>query len=230
MGISPVRKCNTIPNFRNHTNHTNHTNNPNSTNDHDQLINSYGQWINKHISDGWDGYLFTFMFDHLVGSEQAKLIQMKTHLGWFYGRLAKRSVPQASRPQWAYCLPRAVMVPDTPVHKHSKQMLRDVTINDGIHWHGMVLAIRSAPKLQEPLDLHITKTMDKYLVGQIRHIDVQPIVSRSEYVAEYCMKGLKQSQFSKDDIVSFPRTTSELPAKSPLLAAVDRPTYDFQRK
>jgi hypothetical protein len=91
-----------------------------------------------------------------------------------------------------------------------------------------------APKLQANLDLHINGNLRKYLVGSIRTIHVKPITFTPENVIGYGLKSLK-SKFSTDEIVIFPRTVSELPAKGPdprkgpVRAAGEKPTYDFQR-
>jgi len=193
------------------------------------LLHSYGQWINEHMAYGWNGYLFSFMFDQLQGSDHGRMQEMKKQLGWFYGRLAKASVPKASSQKWSQYLPKAVLVPDFPVFKHSKQRLRDVTTNNGLHWHGIILATWRALKLQQSLDVHVKENPGTYLVGHIRRIDVKPITHDVEYVTGYGMKSLKSSRVSDDDILIFPRSVSELPGKGPVRAAGEKPMYDFQR-
>jgi hypothetical protein len=88
-----------------------------------------------------------------------------------------------------------------------------VTINNGLHWHGLVLVNPLAPKLPGNLDVHINQNRSKYLVGGIRTIGVEPIAHDPVYVTGYGMKGLKRRSFSNDDISIFPRTVSELPTK-----------------
>jgi hypothetical protein len=85
------------------------------------------------MDHGWHGYFSSFMFSQIPGSDASRMLEMKKHLGWFYGRLAKASVPKASSPEWSEFLPKAVLAPDLPVPKRSKVKLRDVTINDGLH-------------------------------------------------------------------------------------------------
>jgi hypothetical protein len=198
------------------------------------LLKAYGTMVRDRLEHGWHGYFLSFMFSHIPGSDASRLLEMKKQLRWFYGRLAKASVPKASSPEWTEFLPKIVLAPDLPVPKHSKQNLRDVTINDGLHWHGLVLVNPFAPKLQTSLDHHIKANLRKYLVGSIREIDVIPITHTPEYITGYGLKSLK-SRFSTDEIVIFPRTVSELPAngqdplKGPVRAAAEKPTYDFQR-
>jgi hypothetical protein len=198
------------------------------------LLETYGQWVHDHMDRGWHGYFLSFMFSHIPGSDASRMQEMKKHLRWFYGRLAKASVPKASSPEWSEFLPKIVLAPDLPVPKRSKQKLRDVTINDGLHWHGLPLVNPFAPKLREPLDLHINENRNKYLVGGIREIDIKPITSTPEYLTGYGLKSLK-TRFSPDQIVIFPRAVSELPVngpdprKGPVRAAKEKPMYDFQR-
>jgi hypothetical protein len=199
------------------------------------LLQGYGQWVAEHMDSGYHGYLLTFMFSHILGSDASRMLEMKKHLGWFYGRLAKASVPKPSSVKWSSFLPNAVLAPDLPVPKHTKVELRDVTINNGLHWHGLFLVNPLAPKLQDTLDLHIKNNRGKYIFGSLREIDVKPITSTPEYLTGYGLKSLK-SRFSMDEIIIFPRSVSELPSngpehpcKGPVRAAGEKATYDFQR-
>jgi hypothetical protein len=135
-----------------------------------QLLEAYGQLVHDHVAYGWHGYLLSFMFSQIHDLNTPRMEIMNKHLGWFYGRLAKASVPKASSPKWSPFLPKMVLDPDLPVPKHSKVQLRDVTINNGLHWHGLVLVNPLAPKLPGNLDVHINETPGKYLVGSIRTI------------------------------------------------------------
>ena len=170
------------------------------------------------------------MFCQIHDSDDGRMDEMKKHLGWFYGRLAKASVPKASSPKWSPFLPKLVLAPDFPVPKHSKVQLRDVTINNGLHWHGLILANPLAPQLPGKLDIHINENLGKYLAGSIRTIDAIPITHDPEYVTGYGMKGLKRSSFSEDDVLILPRSVSELPSNGPVRAAGEKPMYDFQRE
>jgi hypothetical protein len=192
------------------------------------LLQGYGHWVADHMAHGYHGYLLTFMFSQILGSDASRMLEMKKYQGWFYGRLAKASVPKASSAKWSSYLPKAVLAPDLPVPKHTKVELRDVTVNNGLHWHGIFLVNPLAPKMQDALDLHIEKTRGKYIFGSIREIDVKRIISTPEYLTGYGLKSLK-SRFSTDEIVIFPRSVSELPSNGPVRTAGEKPTYDFQR-
>ena len=176
-----------------------------------RLIRSYGDWAHFHLANGWQGYLLSFTFSQIPGSVISRMSAMKKHLAWFYGRLAKASVPKASSPKWSVFLPKVIIAPDLPVCRRSKRHSKDVTINNGIHWHGLALVNPVTPSLDVPLDLHISANLTKYCVGSIKEIDARMITHRARHVASYGMKGLKRGLFDDDDILLFPKLISELP-------------------
>jgi len=176
------------------------------------LIQAHGDWLQQWLDEGWDGYLLTFMFNQLPGSRRAMVHQMHQQLERWYGRLATRTVRKTRSPVWAPYLPKGIFVPDLPVPKRSKQDIRDVSTNDGLHIHGIVVANRTR-KLPETLDVHFEDKLGTYLTKKLRHIDVRRITHRAEYVTEYALKSLKRRTFSEDDILVLPRTLSELPGR-----------------
>jgi hypothetical protein len=178
------------------------------------LIEAYGQWVQRQIDDGWDAYFFSFMFSQLPGSFGAKTQQMEREVLRWYGRLATRTVRNPRSPKWAPLLPKGVFAPDLPVYKKSKQDLRDVSINDGLHMHGIGVANRLG-RISEPLDVHFADRLDEYLTSNLRHIDVERITHMAKYVTGYGMKGLKRPTFSPDNILILPKTLGELPDQKP---------------
>jgi hypothetical protein len=177
------------------------------------LIRHYGAWVKQYLDEGWDGYLFSFLFQQLPGSLKTKAQLMEKELLRWYGRLATRSIRKPRSSEWAPLLPKGIFIPDLPVPKSSKQDLRDVVINDGLHMHGIVVANRLG-RISEPLDVHFERNLEKYRTGNLRHIDVQPITRTAEYVTGYGMKGLKRPTFSPDHILVLPRTVGELPDRN----------------
>jgi hypothetical protein len=179
------------------------------------LIDAYGDWLQQWLDQGWDGYLVTFLFNQLPGSRRAMVHQMHQHLeNRWYGRLATRMVRKTRSPVWAPFLPKGFFVPDLPVSKRSKQSLRDVSTNDGLHMHGIMVANRWV-RIPETLDVYFQENLSDFLVGKLRHIDVQRITDRPKYTTGYGMKGLKRPTFSEDDVLVLPRDVSELPGRHP---------------
>ena len=176
------------------------------------LIQAHGDWLQQWLNEGWDGYLFTFMFNQLPGSRRAMVHQMHQQLLRWYGRLATRIIRKPRSPVWAPLLPKGIFIPDLPVPKRSKLRIRDVSINDGLHMDGIVVANRWA-RIPETLDVYFEENLGTYLTKKLRHIDVRRITHRPEYVTEYALKSLKRPTFSEDDILVLPRTLSELPGR-----------------
>jgi hypothetical protein len=173
------------------------------------LIDAYGDWLQQWLSEGWDGYLFTFLFNQLPGSRRAMVHQMHQQLERWYGMLATRIVRKPRSPGRASFLPKGIFVPDLPVPKRCKVGIGDVSINDGLHVHGIVVANRWA-RLPETLDVYFQENLKKFLVGKLRHIDVELIRDRPRYTVGYALKGLKRPTFSEDDVLVLPRAVSEL--------------------
>jgi hypothetical protein len=168
------------------------------------LIQAHGDWAQQWLNQGWDGYLFTFMFNQLPGSRHAMVQQMHQQISRWYGRLATRIIRKPRSPVWAPFLPKGIFVPDLPVPKRSKQDIRDVSTNDGLHMHGLVVANRWA-RIPDTLDLYFEENLGTYLTRKLRHIDVRRITHRTRYVTEYALKSLKRPTFSEDDVLVLPR-------------------------
>jgi hypothetical protein len=219
MRMDPTRKCSNCADVEKfgvfgHSNSRKHSHFREHSNFQYQhrlvLIQAHGDWLQQWLNEGWDGYLFTFMFNQLPGSRHAMVRQMHQQILRWYGRLATRTVRKTRSPVWIPFLPKGIFVPDLPVPKRSKQNIGDVSTNDGLHMDGIVVANRWA-RIPETLDDYFEENLGTYLTSKLRHVDVQRITHRAEYVTEYALKSLKRPTFSEDDILVLPRTLSELP-------------------
>jgi hypothetical protein len=221
MRMDPTRKCSNCAdvekfgvfghsNSRKHSHFREHSNFNFQYQHRLVLIQAHGDWLQQWLNEGWDGYLFTFMFNQLPGSRHAMVRQMHQQILRWYGRLATRTVRKTRSPVWIPFLPKGIFVPDLPVPKRSKQNIGDVSTNDGLHMDGIVVANRWA-RIPETLDDYFEENLGTYLTSKLRHVDVQRITHRAEYVTEYALKSLKRPTFSEDDILVLPRTLSELP-------------------
>jgi hypothetical protein len=181
----------------------------------DRVIAAYADKIERCINVGWKGYLFTFMFNQLSGSVDVKVAQMQQEITRVYTKLLTRIIRMPRSPAWADFLPKAIIVPDMPVLKRSKQDIQDVSINDGLHHHG-IIATPPWSRITESLDVHFRKHREMYFRGtrKLRKIHVQPIRHSPDEVVEYAMKSLKRGRFSNDHILLLPRSVSELPDKA----------------
>jgi hypothetical protein len=177
-----------------------------------EIVQAYGQWIQEHLDLGWDGYLITFMFSHVSGSKDVKIQQMHREIAKFYEKLATRVVRKPRSDKWAHLLPKGIFFPDVPAYKKSEYTVAEVSINDGIHFHGIMVAPRST-RLKEPLHLYLLRKDKLYVKGKIYRIHAEPITENAAFVTDYGGKALKRSRFSNDHILVLPRTVDELPAK-----------------
>jgi hypothetical protein len=221
MRMDPTRKCSSLADVEKfgvfgHSNSRKHSNLRYSNFQYQHrlaLIQAHGDWLQQWLNQEWDGYLFTFMFNQMPGSRHAMVRQMHQELLRWYGRLATRTVRKTRSLVWIPFLPKGIFVPDLPVPKRSKQDIRDVSTNDGLHMDGIVVANRWA-RIPDTLDAYFEENLKKYLTRKLRHIDVRRITHSAEYVTEYALKGLKRPTFSEDDILVLPRTLSELPGQT----------------
>ncbi len=104
------------------------------------LIHGYQEMINDYVRDHWKPYLLSFMYKPLRGSMDAIMLEMQKEIYLCYRILIKRF---ARNPRSLYSqrclLPRLFAFPDRPIPKQLKQSLRDISINNGLHFHGILL-------------------------------------------------------------------------------------------
>jgi hypothetical protein len=176
------------------------------------IMQAYGKWIQEHIDSGCDAYLFTIMFRHISGSKENKIQQMHQAISTMYRNLVTRVVRKPRSEKSAELLPKGIFLPDVPAFKKSQYGIKDVSVNDGIHVHGVVITPRKS-RVKEPLHLHFARKNKLYVRGKILRIQVDPIRSDAEFVTDYAGKALKKRRFSTDDVLILPKTVAELPAR-----------------
>jgi hypothetical protein len=167
------------------------------------LIEGYSDLIEDYLAMGWDGYMVSVMFHQLAGSRNAIIAQMGQETDRVYRHLCKRMVRKVGSPGWAGYLPIGIFLPDLPVPKSKgkKSTIEDVSINDGLHLGGIILANRWG-RITKSLDDHFKEHKDNYVRGKIRNIDVQDITEPRGAVG-YEMKSIKRRSFSPDDVLVF---------------------------
>jgi hypothetical protein len=167
------------------------------------LIQGHAQWIQNYLDKDWDGYLFTVNFNHLPGKRDTKIIQMHSEVTRLYGRLATRMIRKPRSPKSAPLTPIGIFIPDKPVpksRKDQKSTIADVSINEGLHMHGVVLGNRWG-RIRVPLDQYFEEDAGKYVKGKISNIDVQRITYEPGYVVDYALKSLLKRTASNDEIL-----------------------------
>jgi hypothetical protein len=118
------------------------------------------------------------MFRNICGSNEVKIQQMHKEITRFYEKLATRAVRKPRSEKWAHLLPKGIFFPDVPGYGSSVYSVPEVSINDGILLHGIMVATQEA-RLKE-LHLHLGRKRKLYVTGKIYRIDAEPITSRAE--------------------------------------------------
>jgi hypothetical protein len=167
------------------------------------------KWAKEYVDFEWEAYFMTFMFRHIPGSDQERIRQMHKEIGIFYGKLANWVVRKPKSPKWAHLLPRGVFFPDGPCYKRVKKGLSEVTINDGLHFHGLIL-VPTKSRLKVPFLQHLRDKRRSYGRGYILTTHAEPIWDQERFVADYGGKAVKRGRLSYDDVLVLPRTGAEM--------------------
>jgi hypothetical protein len=167
------------------------------------------KWTGEYLSLEWEAYFLTFLFRHIPGPDREKLRQMHKEISRFYGKLASWVVRSPRSPKCAHLLPRAVFFPDGPCYKRVKKGLSEVTINDGLHFHGLIL-VPTKSRLKVPFLQHLRDKRRSYGRGYILTTHAEPIWDQERFVADYGGKAVKRGRLSYDDVLVLPRTGAEM--------------------
>jgi hypothetical protein len=180
---------------------------------HTDLIIGYTELIKQRVQDGWRPYLITFMFNQLPGSPSAVIKQMQDEVDRVYATFVTRVVRKPRSPQSADRLPVFVGYADLPVPKREKKELRSITLNDGLHYHGILL-MPAQSRMRTGLAFHFMKYHRLYLKDRSRldRLHVRPIDTDPGYVVRYALKALENGRLPYDDcVLVLPKSVTELP-------------------
>jgi hypothetical protein len=170
----------------------------------EKLIASYADWMMEYVDwRGWSPYLLTFMFKPMTGRVMEK---MADEVERVYSIFLTRAV---RKPRLSCCsdLPLLLAVPDLPVAKRQKSTLSDVSINDGLHVHGIMVVPRNS-RLKTDVVVHFRKYEGLYVKNRLLRLDVRPIEHNLEAVVDYAFKSVKRKKCDPDDILLFPKATA----------------------
>jgi hypothetical protein len=174
------------------------------------LIEGYTSWVYSYVCNSWRPYYINIMCHSLPGNDVGIVRRMNRAVQGFYGYFSCRFVHNQRSPAQQSKLPQLWLFLDRPCFKHEKKSLRDVTINNGLHYNGTLL-IPPESRFRECPIRHIEENQQKYARKGIARIHVKPIDGRIPEIVDYSMKTIKWGQ---DDILILPRSVSELPGKS----------------
>ena len=185
------------------------------------------KWTIEYLNLRWEAYFVTFLFRHIPGPAPEKIRQMQEEMSRFYGKLASWVVRKPRSPEFAHLLPRGVFFPDGPCYKREKQALRDVSINNGLHFHGIIL-VPTKSRLKVPFLQHLRDKKRTYGRGYLLKTHAEPIWDEQRFVADYAGKAVKRGRTSYDDVLILPKTGKELAQDTrPCLSGPDREIKDI---
>ena len=186
-----------------------------------KLKYDYGAWIEQILNGKfddqiWNGFLITFMFNHISGSFDHKCSVMTNEIERAYNILGRYVVHDFRSKSQREKLPRLYAFPDYPRQKLEPFDWKDINCNDGLHYHGIIL-IRIDTKLKMGLDTFIMQDEHyRHLVkygGPLRRIHIKPVDDAPQKAVGYAFKSLEWRIPDSNKMLILPKAVSELPDK-----------------
>ena len=174
-----------------------------------KLTDEYSTWIDQYLAQGWRAFLLSFMFKPL--SNGTRITQMSDEIERLYSTLITRVVRNPRCPFKSHLRPILIVVPDFPVRKRQKQSFNDISINGGLHMHGIIL-MPPKSRLKGDLLLHFKEYEGLYVKNRLLRLDGKAIDSNLPRVVDYVFKSVKKHKVTFDDIVIFPKSEGEAAA------------------
>ncbi|MCJ2023904.1 hypothetical protein [Methylobacterium sp. J-067] len=179
-----------------------------------RTIREWGRWIDRKLDEGWEGYLVTLMYKQIRGSEATKIEVMGKEVVRVYATFLTHLFRRPNAPSSRGKLPILIAAPDYPVAKHQKVILEEVKINDGLHFHG-VLLVHPDRRLKGRVEDYFDNNMHVYVNNkhELLRLHLRPIEEHASYVTGYGYKTIrKRASIGLDGFVVLPRIESEMPS------------------
>jgi len=177
----------------------------------------YAAWIElilKGKFDGqiWNGYIVTFMFNHIPGAYDHKCSVMENEIERVYATLIRHVVHYSRSQSERKKLPKLYAFPDYPRQKMYPFRWEDITINDGLHYHGIVL-IGIDTRLKVGLDMYIKQSYRHFVKsgGPLRRIHIEPLDRTPRKAVGYVLKAIEWRIPDSNQMLILPKAVSELP-------------------
>lgn len=172
------------------------------------LIEAWGDMVEDRCTAGWSPYLLSIKFDELLGGPAVKKTVMEGEIEHLYRDLLCQAFKRPHGMPSDF-LPLMVALPDHPVYKWNKDMLRNIAINEGLHYHATLIVppwARMKQDLGDYLFMRAGRRVGEFMLPP----HVEPVTHDIHFVTDYAMKGLKSGRNSTDDLLIFPYSRSEL--------------------
>lgn len=185
-----------------------------------KLKYDYAAWANQILNGQydalqWQGYILSFMFNHIQGPIEHRYNVMEDEIDRVYATLVRYAVHDGRSRAQRKKLPILYAFPDYPGTGAFRFEPTDVKINDGLHYHGIIL-IRTDTKLGDELKSFIQssnrhfvkpgKPLRRMWIGEIEG-------GTTERVVNYALKAIERRIPESNRMVIRPLALSELPDK-----------------
>lgn len=176
-----------------------------------QLIQGYSTLVATKIEEGHTPYFITFMFKATRGPKAQVMEAMEQGITRAYEtaltRMVRKPLAEGNRDR----LPVWLLVPDYPVPKHAKSSLREVVVNDGLHYQGVAFTPPQS-RLKIGLDRHFATEQALYTQGSIERIHAVPITKTPDVVVDYVFKSVGRRRVGFDSVLVLPRPRRDMVA------------------
>ncbi len=178
-----------------------------------ELVRGYQEWVQNYVDQGWTPFIISFMFNRLRGSDSSILGQMKREIERAYSRLPMKFHRDPNSRTGFNLLPRMILFPDFPVFKWEKKSIRDVSVNNGLHYTGIALTPPFS-RFHSTLDVHFIQHQQDYLSDKLARIHTKAILWDPRCVTDYAAKSVKRGRVSHEHIIILPGTIGEMTTKT----------------
>jgi hypothetical protein len=173
------------------------------------LIEAFVEWMQAYVTAGYKPYFLSFMFKPLPGNITIHLLQMSDEIERLYSIFITHVVRNPTSPSQQLLRPLLIAAPDLLAPKHDKHSLQDATINNGLHYHAILLVL-SKSRLTSDVVSHFKHLEHIYLSHRLLRLDIKPINADLPYVIRYMLKSIKRRRFQWEHVLIFPKASHEL--------------------
>lgn len=160
-----------------------------------EQVAAYCSWIERLATEasreGGEAFLLTLIFRQIPGSKDQVLHEMLSEAQRAYYTLLKRHMrPEQAGSEDRY--PIWLVVPDRPVFKHEKKLLREVAVNDGRHLHAPAV-YWSRQRNGERLDHFLAANQHRLIFPDrpLERVHAKIITKDPARVTDYAFKSVK---------------------------------------
>jgi hypothetical protein len=176
-----------------------------------EMISGFDRLVHDRISASWQPYFLNFMFARIPGRRSTIAQVMADEVSRVYNTLLTCVVRRPKSPSWKEFCPIFIGCPDLSVAKSEKNLVRNLNVNDGLHFNGcLLLPPPEKCRLGMSLKKHFERYQERYYRDEY-HLDrIHVTYIEDGTMIDYAFKHFKRGNVSYDDILILPRSVTEL--------------------